>query len=51
MKCTICKSGDLQTGRATVTLERGGQTLIVKSVPADVCPNCGKEYVDEAVTA
>ncbi|NOT00863.1 MAG: type II toxin-antitoxin system MqsA family antitoxin [Phycisphaerales bacterium] len=51
MKCTICKSGELQAGRTTVTLERGGLTLIVKSVPADVCPNCGEEYVGEAVTA
>lgn len=51
MKCTICKSGELQAGHTTVTLERGGLTLIVKSVPADVCPNCGEEYVDEAITA
>jgi hypothetical protein len=32
-------------------LERNGMTLVVKSVPARVCENCGEEYVDEDVTA
>jgi len=35
----------------TITLERNGTTLIVKSVPAMVCENCGEEYVDEKVTS
>jgi hypothetical protein len=30
-----------------VTLERDGLTLVVKNVPARVCPNCGEAYVDE----
>ncbi len=34
-----------------MTLERNGLTLVVKSVPARVCANCGEEYVDEATTA
>jgi YgiT-type zinc finger domain-containing protein len=38
-------------GEATVTLERGGLTLVFKLVPARVCPNCGEEYVDDTVTA
>jgi hypothetical protein len=25
-------------------------TLVVKGVPAEVCANCGEEYVDEEVT-
>ena len=33
-----------------MTLERGGLTLVFKRVPARVCPNCGEEYVDEAVS-
>ena len=47
MRCVICKQADLETGTATVTLERGGVTLVVKHVAARVCPNCGEEYVDE----
>jgi len=50
MTCVICKHGETRPGRATVTLERGGMTLVFKDVPADVCDNCGEEYVDERTT-
>ena len=33
-----------------VTLERNSITLVIKGVPAEVCPNCGEEYVDEQTT-
>jgi YgiT-type zinc finger domain-containing protein len=51
MKCVICKQGETRPGQATVVLERDGMTLVVKAVPAQVCANCGEEYVDEATTA
>lgn len=51
MKCVICKHGETRPGRATVTLTRETTTLVVKGVPAEVCANCGEEYVDEATTA
>ena len=51
MKCPICKHGETSPGTATVTLERGASTLVVKDVPAQVCENCGEEYVDEQVAA
>lgn len=51
MRCVICKQGEVRPGTATVMLERNGMTLVVKSVPARVCENCGEEYVDEDVTA
>ncbi len=50
MKCVICKHGETRRGTATLTLVRDGTTLVVKGVPADVCANCGEEYVDEATT-
>jgi YgiT-type zinc finger domain-containing protein len=50
MKCLICKQAETQSGVTTVTLERGGLTMVVKNVPAQVCPNCGEAYVDEAAT-
>lgn len=49
MKCLICRQADTVQGKATVTLERDGLTLVVKGVPAQVCPNCGEEYVDEKI--
>jgi YgiT-type zinc finger domain-containing protein len=49
MKCVICKHGDTREGTTTVTLERDGMTLVVKDVPAQVCTNCGEDYVDENI--
>jgi YgiT-type zinc finger domain-containing protein len=51
MKCVICRNGETRTGKATVTLERDGTTLVIKGVPAQVCANCGEEYVDETTTS
>lgn len=51
MKCVTCKKGETKPGKATVTLERNGATLVFKNVPAEVCLNCGEEYVDEKITA
>ena len=51
MICTICRQADLDSGTATVTLERAGTTFIMKGVPAVVCPNCGEEYVSDDVSA
>ena len=47
MKCVVCKQGETAPGRVTVMLERGETTLVFKRVPANVCSNCGEEYVDE----
>ena len=51
MICLICKYGETRPGLVSVTLERGNLTLVMKNVPAQVCENCGEEYVDEEVTA
>ncbi|MBI4537405.1 MAG: type II toxin-antitoxin system MqsA family antitoxin [candidate division NC10 bacterium] len=51
MKCVICKQGETQAGTATVTFERNGMTLVIRHVPANICSNCGEEYVDETTTA
>lgn len=50
MKCVICKHGETHPGETTVTLERGGATLVVKRVPAQICDNCEEAYVDEEIT-
>ena len=49
MKCALCKQGDTKPGIVTVTLQRGGTTVILKDVPADVCENCGEYYLSEKV--
>lgn len=50
MRCVIRKQGETQLETATVTLERANLTLVIKRVPAQVCQNCGEEYVDEETT-
>ena len=50
MICLVCKHGEAKPGRATVTMQRDGCTVIFKGVPADVCENCGEYYVSEDVT-
>jgi YgiT-type zinc finger domain-containing protein len=51
MKCFIGKHGKTEPGSATVTLSRDQPTLVVEGVPAQVCENCGEEYVDVNTTA
>ncbi len=51
MKCVICKQGQTQSGKVTVTLERGQTTVLIKDVPAQVCENCGEYYLAEEVSA
>ncbi len=50
MKCVVCRQAEVRSGKATVTVERNGTLLVIKGVPARVCPNCGEEYLDENVT-
>lgn len=50
MKCVICKQGETQPGKVTVTLERENMTLVIKGVPAKICQNCGEAYIDETIS-
>lgn len=50
MKCVVCKTGETQSGGATVTMVRAGTTVVFRDVPAQVCENCGEEYVSENIT-
>jgi len=47
MKCLICKQSEPRPGSTTVSLERGEFSLVLKNVPALVCPQCGEAYTDE----
>ena len=50
IKCVICKHGQTCPSEVTVTLERDGTTLVFRNVPAEVCENCGEQYVAEQTT-
>ena len=51
MRCQICKNGETQKDTTTVTFENDTATLVFKSVPAEVCNNCGEVYIDEKTTS
>ncbi len=51
MECAICRQGKTHVGTATVTLERGDSTIVIKDVPADVCQDCGEYYLSEETAA
>ncbi|MBK9162050.1 MAG: type II toxin-antitoxin system MqsA family antitoxin [Nitrosomonadales bacterium] len=50
MKCPICRHGSTHAGVASITLERGYSTVMFKSVPAEICDNCGEVFHDAKVT-
>lgn len=50
MRCTICKLGECREGFTAVTLTRGESTIVVKTVPADICQNCGNYYLSDQVS-
>jgi YgiT-type zinc finger domain-containing protein len=49
MKCAICRHGTTTEGYTTIVLERDQTTIVFKKVPAQICGNCGEEYVSAAV--
>ncbi|MFN0010057.1 MAG: type II toxin-antitoxin system MqsA family antitoxin [Phycisphaerales bacterium] len=51
MKCPICKHGNTRPGTGSVTLDRGGITVVFQDVPAEVCDHCGEQFIDSATSS
>lgn len=49
MMCVICTQAQTVDELTQVAFARGEFRLLIKSVPARVCPSCAEVYVDEAV--
>ena len=49
MNCLICRESNLIEGLVSVSFERGEFRLLIRDVPAWVCPNCGEAVVEEDV--
>jgi YgiT-type zinc finger domain-containing protein len=43
----MCRQVETLDGRTAVMFGRGEFRLLVNSVPAHVCPNCGEAYLEE----
>ncbi len=51
MKCLICKNANTLMGTTEVSLKKGEFSMMMKNVPAFVCPVCGEAYADEETAA
>lgn len=51
MKCVVCKYGTTRPGTMTALFERDDITIVIKEVPAEVCDNCGEEYLSEEISS
>lgn len=49
-KCPLC-GGNRTAGTTTFTAELGFGVLIVRHVPAQVCEQCGEEWLEDSVAA
>ena len=49
MICLICRQAAIVDGLTAVKFERGEFRLILKNVPARVCPSCGEAFLEEVV--
>lgn len=49
MQCVFCGQGETEPGTATVTLAPENTTIVICDVPAEVCTNCGEEYVSKEI--
>jgi len=50
MDCVICKNGQTEQKTSVVTLTKEDSIFVYKNVPAEVCNNCGEQYLSELTT-
>lgn len=48
MNCVLCK-GDLVQGRVNHIVDLDGHIIIIKSVPANVCKQCGEYFLENDI--
>jgi YgiT-type zinc finger domain-containing protein len=51
MNCLICKESNLIDSLTSISFEQDEFRLLIRDVPAWVCPNCGEAVVEEQVAA
>jgi len=45
----MCNNGKLQTGKVTVTHEKGNLFMAIRDVPARICDHCGHYYLSAEI--
>ncbi|MCL4431065.1 MAG: type II toxin-antitoxin system MqsA family antitoxin [Epsilonproteobacteria bacterium] len=49
-KCPLCQ-GFVVDGSATFTVDLGEGIVVVRDIPAQVCSQCGEEWLDDSTAA
>ena len=47
-KCTFCKA-PTEAGFSTFTVDLGDCVVVIRHVPAEICPQCGEAYYSTEV--
>ena len=50
LKCPLC-GGTIKTGKTTFTAELGFGIVVVRNVKADVCSQCGADWIDDSTAS
>jgi YgiT-type zinc finger domain-containing protein len=50
LRCAVCKNGETKQGKSVITLTKGKLVFVFKNVPAQICHDCGEEYINEDAT-
>jgi len=50
MKCPICKMGETENGKTSVSFEQDNSIIFFKEVPAMICNNCGESYFSSEIS-
>ena len=48
-RCDLC-GGKLVPGKTTLEIWRGGELIVIRDVPADVCQQCSEAYISASVS-
>jgi YgiT-type zinc finger domain-containing protein len=50
LKCAVCKKGETKPGKSVFRLTMGNREFVLKNIPAEICKDCGEEYINEKTT-
>lgn len=45
--CDHCSTGVLKSGQISTAFWQGDGLVVVRNIPAMVCPDCGEQYIDD----
>lgn len=47
--CPLCRSGIKRPGKTTFTVDLGFGVVVMRNVPAQVCDQCGSDWIEDKV--